>query len=408
MNPHHASTPSAPRPRLRFSLWQLLTGLLLATILAAGPAGAQTFGYTFWNQDLHLLDLRRDSQPILAERVGEVGIRGLQAAALGPDGLLYVAAEELPQTRRLSTVDPQTLEVELIGDFGLATFVDVDLTFDPAGRLWMVTGGALFEVDPATGQSTLIADSLGLVTLAVRDGGLFALARMDPDGWSLVSLDPTTGEATVLAEAVAFESFLDGLEILGPAAMGFDDAGDLWVTVPYGLPMGDPPAFATSIYYFADPLSGVPASRSPVTGIDQSILLSLAVTGGAAGVTEIPTLGGLGLAVLALLLLGLGASLVWTSFFELVETGSTVEHWSRFVAMSFFLSSAFILLARCLEPSSPISSAENSAKTIVRLLKSKSLKAFAMAKTAAVPVALSLAPFAILSPLTSLPKPIWS
>ena len=39
-----------------------------------------------------------------------------------------------------------------------------------------------------------------------------------------------------------------------------------------------------------------------------------------------------------------GGLLVIPSFLELVRTGATYEHWSRFIAMSVFFSFAFILL----------------------------------------------------------------
>jgi hypothetical protein len=40
----------------------------------------------------------------------------------------------------------------------------------------------------------------------------------------------------------------------------------------------------------------------------------------------------------------IGVSLVIPSFLELVRTGATYEHWSRFIAMSFFCSVALILV----------------------------------------------------------------
>jgi hypothetical protein len=43
------------------------------------------------------------------------------------------------------------------------------------------------------------------------------------------------------------------------------------------------------------------------------------------------------------LLIG-GGLLVLPSFLELVRTGATYEHWSRFIAMSFFWSVAFIVV----------------------------------------------------------------
>jgi glycosyltransferase involved in cell wall biosynthesis len=49
-------------------------------------------------------------------------------------------------------------------------------------------------------------------------------------------------------------------------------------------------------------------------------------------------------AIAAPLLLVMGGLLVLPSFLELVRTGATYEHWSRFIAMSFFWSTAFILI----------------------------------------------------------------
>jgi hypothetical protein len=44
------------------------------------------------------------------------------------------------------------------------------------------------------------------------------------------------------------------------------------------------------------------------------------------------------------LLLVAGGLLVLPSFLELVRTGATYEHWSRFIAMSFCWSVAFIII----------------------------------------------------------------
>jgi len=44
------------------------------------------------------------------------------------------------------------------------------------------------------------------------------------------------------------------------------------------------------------------------------------------------------------LLFGFGSSLVLGSFLELLETGSTYEHWSRFIVMTFCFSTAIALL----------------------------------------------------------------
>ncbi|MCB1032220.1 MAG: hypothetical protein KDD47_00105, partial [Acidobacteria bacterium] len=48
--------------------------------------------------------------------------------------------------------------------------------------------------------------------------------------------------------------------------------------------------------------------------------------------------------VLPTALLGAGGWLVWHSFRDLLVTGATTEHWSRFVAMAFLASVALILV----------------------------------------------------------------
>ncbi len=48
--------------------------------------------------------------------------------------------------------------------------------------------------------------------------------------------------------------------------------------------------------------------------------------------------------LLPTLLLAFGGWLVWGSFRELLATGATAEHWSRFIAMAFFASLALILV----------------------------------------------------------------
>ncbi|MFN0157268.1 MAG: glycosyltransferase family 2 protein [Bacteroidota bacterium] len=48
--------------------------------------------------------------------------------------------------------------------------------------------------------------------------------------------------------------------------------------------------------------------------------------------------------ILCCFLVILGIALVVPSFLELVETGATYEHWSRFIVSSFFISAALILI----------------------------------------------------------------
>jgi glycosyltransferase involved in cell wall biosynthesis len=45
-----------------------------------------------------------------------------------------------------------------------------------------------------------------------------------------------------------------------------------------------------------------------------------------------------------LLLLALGGALVYRSYLEMVQTGATYEHWSRFIVMAFFVETALLLI----------------------------------------------------------------
>jgi hypothetical protein len=44
------------------------------------------------------------------------------------------------------------------------------------------------------------------------------------------------------------------------------------------------------------------------------------------------------------LLLGIGGALVYRSYRELIRTGATYEHWSRFIVMAFFVEVALLLI----------------------------------------------------------------
>jgi hypothetical protein len=45
-----------------------------------------------------------------------------------------------------------------------------------------------------------------------------------------------------------------------------------------------------------------------------------------------------------LLLLAVGGALVYRSYLQMVETGATYEHWSRFIVMAFFVETALLLI----------------------------------------------------------------
>jgi len=120
----------------------------------------------------------------------------LSIVSLGPlaaaaDPFLYTHDE----SRQLATVDLATGDVGIIGDMGT---VMTDIAFAPDGRLFAMSFFDLYEVDPATAQTTLIGGH------GVPDGNALVFANqtvlyaMGGLSNQLYELDQTTGAATAL------------------------------------------------------------------------------------------------------------------------------------------------------------------------------------------------------------------
>lgn len=170
-----------------------------------------------------------------------------------------------PGSGALFSVDPLTGRRELISDFGIQAFPDEPLGMDPIGLAIDALGnilvadrdagtdlrGALFRVDPSTGERTLITDfgkqsfpnePLGVDQYGVdvfTPGGAPTLTLVvDPDAGSgvdpggagrgaLFRVDQTTGERRVVSD---FGNPVQGAVGDNPVGVAFDGSGEILVT----------------------------------------------------------------------------------------------------------------------------------------------------------------------------------
>lgn len=158
--------------------------------------------------------------------------------AIGPGGELIVADFDNFALRRIATdgtVSTLTRQSGFIRPFGLA--------FTPQGSLFAQTDGvgndistvtnytgALWQVDTASGQATLVAEELGRPRgLASLPDGRLALS--DPVRHCVRLFDPATGQITVLAGQIDIAGYLDGdgtnARFSGPYGIALRPAGDL-------------------------------------------------------------------------------------------------------------------------------------------------------------------------------------
>lgn len=95
----------------------------------------------------------------------------------------------------LATVDSSTGAVNVIGDMGVTL---TDIAFDPTGKLFGLSFGALYEVDAQTAETTLIGSHGvpgGNALVFGGDGTLYAAGF---SGSGLFTLDPGSGATTSL------------------------------------------------------------------------------------------------------------------------------------------------------------------------------------------------------------------
>ncbi len=275
---------------------------LIALLMLASPAVARDTAYTVAGTELYLLDL--ETGELTPE--GDLGVTGIQVLARDPSGTLFAATRD-----ELYTIDPQIPEATPIGPTGLSSSARLDgMTFDAEGRLWLLVGGRLNEVDPSTGAVTPVVNvEQGLLALAADGLELYGVRiglNPPPEGPIppplAVRIDRATGAVEVLAP-------LD--DLFGPsggvADMDFDGRGQAWILTIIVLPGIPPDAFHRvfrAVEFETGQLELVSEGIEPGVSI---LLNSMALTRDRA-VVEIPALNPHGLVLLSVVL---AASALW-------------------------------------------------------------------------------------------------
>ena len=128
----------------------------------------------------------------------------------------------------LYRVDPDTLAIAMVGDFGWPSNVGsdqmTDIAIDKTGRMVGVSFGSVYEVDSATAKATLLSNSLagmfnGLsfvpATMLGGTGDDVLVGTRNSDG-KVFRIDPMTGAATQIGDmGTAFASSGDLVAVAG-------------------------------------------------------------------------------------------------------------------------------------------------------------------------------------------------
>jgi hypothetical protein len=177
-----------------------------ALVACAGASHAQVQLYALgFNGNLYTVNQSTGALTV----VGATGFTRLNAAAYGPDGMIYTSRfhnTAIPgDPYQFLKINPATGAGTLIADYGQTNDLRA-LAFVPSGTLYGIIDGVpdqLASVNPATGAVTLIGptgrnDLQGLTSNAA--GQLFACGVTGSG--VLCSIDPATGAATVIASDI--------------------------------------------------------------------------------------------------------------------------------------------------------------------------------------------------------------
>ena len=284
------------------------TAYLLLLAMTAPAARAQTSALTV-EQDgertLRILDLATGA-------LTTIGPIELPPGQFGPTAITYLPSGELvgvsSSCETLVSIDPETAVTTVIGDLGADPMPplsnNVGLAADACGRLWMVCGLALYQVDVATGQAVLRGPlPVYILGLAAAGGLLYGFDSIAyPDNPHLMSLDPATLDLTTVAE-------VEGLVAWVTYSLDIDDAGEL---VTLGKVFPPIPIILPQETVHVS-LSGEIVSPRVEVLYDGTVRgLALGPPAGEClgGALPIPTASGSGLAFLAVLIAAAGAILV--------------------------------------------------------------------------------------------------
>jgi hypothetical protein len=195
----------------------MVLGVLLLMSVSAQAAPIAFSVRAEGDDQLYAVDLGAGT----VSAIGPSGFADIEGLTIHPaTGQLYGWDDS---TDQLVLINPGTGAGTAVGPSGIAP-VDVGLTFDQAGNLWLAdeggaSNGSLYSVNPLTGAAALVG-SLGrdITGLASRNGVIFGV---DPDVNSLVTINTATGAATLVG-GVGLGFNIDDTGI------DFDEAGTLW------------------------------------------------------------------------------------------------------------------------------------------------------------------------------------
>lgn len=153
-----------------------------------------TNAYTIAGSTLTQIDLDSGN----ATSIGTLNVSGdFEALAFSPTGELFALEDS---SYYLYKIDQFTGVATLIGDTGLSSAANPGMTFDNAGRLWLVGGNRpsyLYELNPVTAYASLV----GVVgnwygwSVAHHNGQLY---MVDDNARNLYSIDLDTAEPTLV------------------------------------------------------------------------------------------------------------------------------------------------------------------------------------------------------------------
>ena len=142
----------------------------------------------------------------------------------GGIGVVYVYAHTASTLYR---VDPDTLAIQLVGNFGWPASVGsdsmTDIAIDKTGQMIGVSFTRVFRVDPGTAQTTLLSSALqgtfnGLsfvpAAMLGQTGDDVLVGTRNSDG-AVFRIDPMTGSASQVGNMGGFQSSGDLVAVVG-------------------------------------------------------------------------------------------------------------------------------------------------------------------------------------------------
>ncbi len=296
-------------------------GLAATVVLAlcANSAQADPFAYAITpdpdqTQVTYRL-IQVDLATGVSSNVGRIGYFDVEGLAIAPDGTLYGVSDA---NKTLITIDPSFGRGTAVGigngNLGLsgqgisnATPMDFGLTFSCDGRLWMSsdTTGRFWEVNRNTGEARFVGFvGANISGLAGAPDGVYGISVNAPQGLYKINLE--TGAGTRVGGLGNTSPFVD-------AGMDADSAGNLWAVLDYNPPPDSRPGdlgkqsdlvrvnaqtgLITYVSKTFPEVEGLAIGRPPACA---------APNGPPPAISVVPVSSELSLALLALILLGIG------------------------------------------------------------------------------------------------------